>query len=160
LQVTFLVISIAVLWRCGSIDRDRRQVMIVLGLLLAATIAREWDKICDAYFCRHAWKVISGSLIAAAAWVAVRKSGTFYRAALHLTRQPSFGIMLTGGLIFSRLFGAGDFWDQLIEENRGIAREVKKVAEECTELMGYFFIMTGTLEHWHETRIRKRKRLP
>jgi lysylphosphatidylglycerol synthetase-like protein (DUF2156 family) len=162
IQISFLLTSMAVLCRAGSLDKDRRAVLAVMILLLAATIVREWDKILDVWLGRHVWKFLSGGLIAAAAVWACRKRRSFYISALHLTRQPSFGIMLTGGLIvlvFSRLFGAGEFWQEMMDDRR-IAREVKQVAEECTELMGYFFIMIGTFEHLHETHIRKRRRTP
>ncbi len=160
-QVLLLVVSIAVLWRSGVLDKDRRAVLVAMIFLLTATIAREWDKIIDESMGRHVWKLISGLLIAAAAGVAFRKKRAFYLSALHLTRQPSFGIMLTGGLIvlvFSRLFGAGDFWRELLDDRR-IANEAKRVVEECTELMGYLFIMIGTFEFLHETHIRKRLRV-
>ena len=70
--------------------------------------------------------------------------------------------MLTGALIvliFSRLFGYGDFWRELVDDQH-VAHEVKRIVEECTELSGYFFIMIGTFELLHETNIRKRRRSP
>jgi hypothetical protein len=160
MQVLFLVVSIAVLWRSSSLAKDRRTVLFSMICLLLATIMREWDKILDETFGRHVWKVLSGFFIVAASVPFFRHRRPFYISALHLTRQPSFGIMLTGGLIvliFSRLFGSGEFWTDLID-HRQFAREAKKVAEECTELMGYFFIMIGTFEHLHETYMRKRDR--
>jgi hypothetical protein len=160
MQVLFLLVSIAVLWRAASLAKDRRAVLFAMICLLAATIMREWDNILDETFGRHVWKILSGTFIVAATIPFFLHRREFYISALHLTRQPSFGIMLTGGLIvlvFSRLFGSGDFWSELID-HREFARTAKKVAEECTELMGYFFIMTGTFEHFHETRMRKRVR--
>jgi len=161
LQVLFLITCMAVLWKASRLAGDRRAVLGSMIFLLAATVIREWDKILDQTFGRHVWKILSGLFIGAAAVPFIYRRRAFYISALHLTRQPSFGIMLTGGLIvlvFSRLFGAGDFWVQLIDD-RTFAREAKQVAEECTELMGYFFIMIGTFEHLHETLMRKRRRI-
>ncbi|MEI8207123.1 MAG: hypothetical protein WCG03_09630 [Kiritimatiellales bacterium] len=159
-QIFFLVISIFSLWRAGALDKNRRTVMTVLVLLLAMVVVRENDKNFDIYLGRHTWKWFAWALTAAAAWVAYHNRNKFYISALHLTRQPSFGIMLTGALvvlIFSRLFGYGAFWRELLDDRR-IAGEVKRIVEECTELSGYFFIMIGTFELLHETHIRKRCR--
>lgn len=159
-QILFLVISIIVLCRAGALDKNRRTVITVLILLLAMVAVRENDKNFDICLGRHVWKWFAWALTAAAAWLAYRRRTECYISALHLTRQPSFGIMLTGALvvlIFSRLFGYGDFWRALLDD-RHIAKEVKRTVEECTELSGYFFIMIGTFELLHETHIRKRRR--
>ena len=161
MQVLFLLVSIVVLWRAAGLAKDRREVLFAMICLLIATIMREWDNILDETLGRHVWKVFSGIFIVTASVPFFRHRRAFYISALHLTRQPSFGIMLTGGLIvlvFSRMFGSGDFWTELID-HREFARKAKKVAEECTELMGYFFIMIGTFEHLHETHMRKRVRV-
>lgn len=161
MQVLFLITSMTVLWKAGRAAGDRRAVLFSMIFLLAATVMREWDKIIDQTLGRHVWKILSGLFIGAAAVPFLYRRRAFYISALHLTRQPSFGIMLSGGLIvlvFSRLFGYGEFWLELLDD-RSIAREAKQVAEECTELMGYFFIMIGTFEHLHETLIRKRRRI-
>jgi hypothetical protein len=161
MQVLFLAVSITILWRAAFLAKDRRAVLFSMICLLVATIMREWDNILDETLGRHVWKVFSGAFIVAASVPFFLHRRDFYLSALHLTRQPSFGIMLTGGLIvlvFSRMFGSGEFWTDLID-HRAFAREAKRVAEECTELMGYFFIMTGTFEHLHETHMRKRIRI-
>jgi hypothetical protein len=152
MQVFFLMVSIVALWRAGVQDKSCRPLIIVMILLSASMIIRELDKVLDTYVARHAWKLGVAGLVFFAGVVIYRHKQTFYDSLVLMTRRPSFGIMLSGGLIvliFSRLFGYGDFWLELVD-NRSVAREVKRIAEECTELTGYFFIMIGTFEYLYE----------
>lgn len=153
-QVFFLTVSIFLFWRACTWNRGYRPVMTVIMLLLVSAAVRELDSLLDVYLGRHWWKLIVVSLAAVAGWIALRRREEFFRSVVCLTRQPSFGILLSGALmvlIFSRLLGYGDFWRELLDD-RAMASIVKEIAEECTELIGYFFILIGAFECLHETK--------
>lgn len=153
-QVFFLMVSILLFRQAGIWNEERRPVMTVIMLLLASAAVRELDSLLDAHLGRHWWKLIVVSLAAVAGWIASRRREEFFRSVVCLTRRPSFGILLSGALmvlIFSRLLGYGNFWRELLDD-RAIAAIVKEIVEECTELIGYFFILIGSFEYLHETK--------
>jgi hypothetical protein len=53
------------------------------------------------------------------------------------------GILVT--FLFSRLFGKGDFWKAVMEEN--YMRSVKNAAEEGVEVMGDILIFISSVEY-------------
>lgn len=75
-----------------------------------------------------------------------RKS--FNKEVAAFTAKPSYGMMVSGMLIvliFSRLFGKGDFWEELMGQN--YLRNVKDVVEEGTELLGYMLVLMATFDY-------------
>jgi len=65
--------------------------------------------------------------------------------------EPSFGVFMSGLLvliIFSRLFGYGPFWKEILD--LGQYRMVKTIVEEGVELMGYFLLLISSIEYLHD----------
>ncbi len=68
-------------------------------------------------------------------------------------KLPAFGVTMSGFvslMVFSRLFGRGRMWRNILEVDdlgEGPYRWVKNAAEEGTELLGYALILIGTLEY-------------
>jgi hypothetical protein len=153
-QILLLIGAALLFWRAGGVDKPQQPLMTILILLLACAIVRELDSFWDEQLGRHWWKGIVLTLVLLAGGVAFRHRETLGLSVMKLTCRPSFGILLTGALtilVFSRLFGYGDFWRELLNE-RAAASLVKEIAEECTELIGYLFILIGAFEHLHETK--------
>jgi len=152
IQILFLIGAGLLFWRAGVVNKPQQPLMKILILLLACAIVRELDSFLDEQLGRHWWKGIVLTLALLAGGVAFRHRETLGMAVTKLTCRPSFGILLTGALtvlVFSRLVGYGDFWRELLNE-RAAASIVKEIAEECTELVGYFFILIGAFEHLYE----------
>lgn len=71
-------------------------------------------------------------------------------------RTRVFGAMTTGlsVLIFSRVFGMGDFWHLVLSE--GYMRLAKTTVEEGIELLTYSMWLAASIEHFTHTQITKK----
>jgi len=146
----FVFLSLCVVLRVGALVRARKPLaMVFVGVLLIALI-READMFLDVYVFNGAWQVLVAATACATIGLVWHRRYALGAAVQDFINQPAFGIMLSGFLVvfvFSRLFGRGTFWMALMGEHS--LRSVKNVAEEGTELVGYFLILISTMEWWN-----------
>jgi hypothetical protein len=148
-QVLFLLVSCLLLRCAGEKNKTQQPLMRILILLLICAVVREMDDLLDTYLGRHWWKIVVLFLICAAGGLAFRHRQELGALILSMIRHPSFGLIVAGlftVFIFSRILGCGIYWRELLG-SRDDARITKEIVEECTELVGYFFIMIGTAEY-------------
>lgn len=154
LQVTFILLTIAVITGIGSLDRSKRSLSILMiGMLLMATI-REFDWTLDAYVFDGAWQLAVACTLLVTIMLVFRQRQTLMPAIQDFVNEPAFGIMLSGFLIlfvFSRLFGQTSFWRAVMGHRYLFS--VKNAAEEGTELLGYFFLFISAIEWLRTTRM-------
>ncbi|WP_075182602.1 hypothetical protein [Pantoea sp. 1.19] len=125
----------------------RRELGLLLGGLFLCMLIRELDFLFDTL--RHGawfWFALLASLVCIAG--AARAPHRAVHALADFLRHPCWGMMAAGlltVLVFSRLYGMGALWQQMLGEH--FIRTVKNMAEEGCELLGYSLCMLATL-HW------------
>lgn len=122
-------------------------VTLLLLAFIAASLVREQDYFLDNYVARHTWKVLVALIvIPSITWVVIQRRH-FLAEFAHYSNTLSLGLFTAGVLttyIFSRLFGRQIFWQAVMQEN--YMRDVKSMAEEVVELLGYSIILIAMVE--------------
>ena len=158
LEIVFALSTALVFLAAARMDRNREPcAILVVGFLFCVAI-RESDYFLDELVARHAWKMLVLLTLVLVVTYIVKHFKRVVASVLDFVSQPSFGIFLSGLLVlivFSRLFGYGDFWKELIEGN--YYRVIKTIVEEGTEQMGYFLLLISSCEYLHAARIQHRK---
>ncbi len=122
-------------------------VTLLLLAFIAASLIREQDRFLDTYVAEHTWKVlVSLVVIPSIAWVVIQRR-RFLAEFAHYSNTLSLGLFIAGILttyIFSRLYGRQTFWQTVMQES--YMRDVKSMAEEVIELLGYAIILIALVE--------------
>lgn len=122
-------------------------VTLLLLAFLAASLVREQDHFLDTYVAEHTWKVLVALIvIPSLTWVVIQRR-YFLTEFTHYSNTVSLGLFTAGFLttyIFSRLHGRQTFWRTVMQEN--YVSNVKSMAEEVTELLGYSIILFAMVE--------------
>ncbi len=145
-QLTLLLFSAMVaasLW----VGTKARALGAFLAAMLIAALVRELDYFLDKWFFDGAWQVLMSVFLATSLWVIWPRRKELGSQLRMLSGHLSFGVMFAGASIvlgFSRLFGRGAFWEQLMGPN--FDRSVKNMAEESIELLGYTLLAIGVVE--------------
>lgn len=154
LQMVFTLMAAGLFLEAGRINEGRRPFTIVISGFLFCLFIRESDYFLDELVARHAWKMIVLLTVILVAVYVIKNAGRVLASVLDFLCQPSFGVFMSALLIvlvFSRLFGYGDFWEALIEG--GYYRVIKTIAEEGTELLGYALLFISSCEYLHAARM-------
>lgn len=153
LEIVFALSTALVFLVAARMDKKREPcAILVVGFLFCVAI-RESDYFLDVLVARHAWKMLVVLTLVLLAVYIAKNFKRVVESILDFVSQPSFGIFLSGLLVlivFSRLFGYGDFWKELIEGE--YYRVIKTIVEEGTEQMGYFLLLISSSEYLHAVR--------
>lgn len=139
-------------------DRTRTPCAVVVATLLFCACVREADYFLDVLIGRHAWKVIVSMILVCLAFYYMRNTHRVVESVKNFMSETSFGVFMSGILVlivFSRLFGYGGFWKELIDG--AYYRVIKTIVEEGVELMGYFLLLISSFEYRHAAWIRGRE---
>jgi len=151
LEILFALGTALLFLMAGRMDQTRKPCSILLvGFLLCIAI-RESDYFLDEWISRHAWKALVAFTVLFLITYTVRNWKRVIASVLDFINRPSFGFFVSGLLvliIFSRLFGYGPFWKELL--GAGHFHGVKTIVEEGVEMVGYFLILISSLEYWHD----------
>jgi len=156
LETIFALSTALIFLVAGRLDKGREPCVIVVATFLLCVFIRESDYFLDVLIGRHTWKVLVTLTLV---FLAVYIEKNFKRVVpsiLNFIDQPSFGIFMSGLLVlivFSRLFGYGGFWEELLDSET--YRPVKTIVEEGVEQMGYFLLLISSNEYLHNTLIRR-----
>lgn len=117
-----------------------------LALGFAILFVRENDQVLELWLPHGVWKWPAGVLFLVLAAVFLRQRRLVLDQLLDLSRLPAFGVFLGGffALVFSRLFGRGDFWQAIMGDRYW--RPVKNAAEEGVELFALALLTAGVVE--------------
>ncbi|CAG9296212.1 hypothetical protein [Celerinatantimonas diazotrophica] len=146
-QETFLGLIVAIfVYLAVSKPLQRGFYELVAGFY-AALLIRELDALFD-YVWHGFWvyPAVAVSLMAIA--LAHHYKGSVLNGFAEFCQSKAYIIMVCGLvtlLIFSRLFGMGDFWKLVLSD--GYVRIAKNIAEEGTELLGYGFIFIASSKY-------------
>lgn len=139
LTVVLLVIAD---WRSDRAEPLLRCLALAFGMLLI----RENDQILELWLPHGVWKWPVLVLFIALLWVFFRHRAAVFDELKQLATTPAIGVLYAGfaTLVFSRLFGRGEFWQALMEERYW--RPVKNAAEEGVELFALGLMAAGIVE--------------
>lgn len=181
LQTVVALLTALIFLLAGRVDPAKAPCAVVLAFFLFCLVIREFDYFFDEYISRHAWKIGVAVVLVFLAGYAFRNFRKIKVSLLEYIALPSFGILLSGLLVlvvFSRLFGYGDFWEALFhDENCMAVRQmveaqtdnliyiqlwdeksltIKRIVEETAEEIAYFLLLISSCEFLHDAWIRRR----
>lgn len=140
----FLAICVIGYLRLARASVPDRGFAVLAAGLFGAMLVRELDSMWDLVF-DGLWQLLALGVVASALAVAGRDPAATLASLRRFLVSRENRTMLAGLVIllgFSRLFGMGSLWSALIDAENG--RVVKNAIEECTELLGYSFILLAS----------------
>ncbi len=146
LQQLLLIVSSGSFVYLARKRNEVKNAAVLISAFFAVLFIREMDFWFDK-IAHGAW-VFPAALVAGSAVVYAVKNGkrTIDQLALILA-SPHMNLLVTGVmllLVFSRLFGMGSFWHNVMGDD--YVRAVKNIAEEGTELLAYCLIAFASLK--------------
>lgn len=158
-QVFILALSTLFLIFSGKNNSDDSAVATLMAGMTTIAMIRECDAVLDIDFFDGAWQ--TGAVLTALFTLALvyRKKDRLISGIMSFLRRPSFGYFVCGFItvfIYSRLFGRGALWFDIMGQDRFV-RAVKNAAEEGTELFGYSILFIACVEFFLESFSRKKK---
>jgi hypothetical protein len=154
LETVFALSAALIFLFAAKTDRNRAPCSVLVGGFLFCVAVRESDYFLDVLVCRHAWKVIVSLILVLFSFYCMRNFRRVEESVIRFMSEASFGIFISGLLVlivFSRLFGYGDFWEAIMDDSS--YRTVKTIVEEGVEMMGYFLIFVSSIEYFHDSKI-------
>ena len=146
LQQLLLIVSSGSFVYLARKRNEVKNAAVLISAFFAVLFIREMDFWFDK-IAHGAW-VFPAALVAGSAIFYAVKNGkrTIDQLALILA-SPHMDLLVTGVmllLVFSRLFGMGSFWHNVMGDD--YVRAVKNIAEEGTELLAYCLIAFASLK--------------
>ena len=146
LQQLLLIVSSVSFVYLARKRNEVKNAAVLISAFFAVLFIREMDFWFDK-IAHGAW-VFPAALVAGSAIFYAVKNGkrTIDQLALILA-SPHMNLLVTGVmllLVFSRLFGMGSFWHNVMGDD--YVRAVKNIAEEGTELLAYCLIAFASLK--------------
>ncbi len=142
LQAVFVMVTALLFLITGRLDKTREPLAVVMAGFLFCLFIREFDYFLEELVARHVWKMLGFLTLAFVVTYVAKNAKRVVESILDFVSQPSFGFFISGlpvVIVFSRLFGYGDFWKELIEGD--YCRVIKTIIEEGTELLGYTLLL-------------------
>lgn len=146
-QTTLLAVASALLLYVLLGLRELRLVALLMFGFLFASLIREQDALLDTHVFDGAWQVLVSLTVLPVLFVIIRHRRDFVNEFTAYGNSFSFGLFAAGFLttyVFSRLYGRGDFWKAILQEN--YLRAFKNAAEEVVELFGYAVLLIAVIE--------------
>lgn len=146
-QEIILAICAINYWILAIKSPERRGALILIAGYFSCMEFRELDALFD-HIHHGAWKYIVGACAIGSILTAIKCQGTVEKPLADYLKSRTFMVTACGMailMIFSRLYGMGSFWHDVLED--GFARRAKELSEEGVELLGYVFILMGSLPH-------------
>ena len=152
-QVALLAICVVLY---GWVARDcpsQRPIAFVFGGIALACLVRELHYFLDNNVADNFWQAVVGIVLALIIVYGFRQRKRFRIAWLRLWPSPGLVLLFAGSTILFvivQILGHDPLWHAMLGD--GYQRIVKLAAEEFLELIGYFFILIGTLEYVYQAR--------
>nr|WP_241902039.1 hypothetical protein [Vibrio lentus] len=126
-----------------------KHAAVLVSAFFAVMFIREMDFWFDK-ITHGAWFVPAALVAGSAIFYAVKNGKRTIYQLTFILASPHMNLLLTGLmllLVFSRLFGMGSFWHNVMGDD--YVRAVKNIAEEGTELLAYCLIAFASLKTVH-----------
>jgi hypothetical protein len=155
-QELMLALCAVLFWTAPGTDRKGGFEFLTAGFFTCLLI-RELDGLLDPI--SHSawlWPFLAVAAIAIGNAASARHRQQTLQTMGSFLRTPTFAALATGFavLIFSRVFGMGAFWHQVMGD--GYQRLAKTTAEEGVELLAYGIWLCASLEYWVKCRLGER----
>lgn len=147
-QVVMLIMIIGLFFWSARLDKDKQPVPIAVAGFFTMALIREFDMYLDLIF-DGLWQILALVTLLITILLIYRQKAFFKASVIYLFKTTAFGFIVAGFLttfVFSRLYGRGTFWKQVMED--GYMRTVKNASEESIELLGYAIIFFGAIEYF------------
>lgn len=146
-QTVFLALSCAILLYVRQRLKVWPMVTLLLLAFIGSSLIREQDALLDHYAGRHVWKIlVTIVILPIVVWVGIHWR-RFLDELYEYSNSFSLGLF-TAGLFttyaFSRLYGRKIFWQAIMEDH--YLGDIKSMAEEVVELLGYSLILFAMIE--------------
>jgi hypothetical protein len=151
-QETLILLAAIMFGICAWRQPDYRGWLVLVAGLFACMFIREVDMWLDR-IAKGFWIYPAMFTAIAAMAYSARHRKTLWPAMAAYAATRSHAYLATGLLIvvvFSRLFGAGSFWQEMLAEAYDPA--IKTIIQEGVELLGYILIAFGSARFFFQTR--------
>ncbi|WP_434763307.1 hypothetical protein [Vibrio fortis] len=138
-QLLLLVSSLSFMYMAKHHSQVKHAAML-MSAFFAVMLIRELDFWFD-IIAHGAWVYPAILVAGSAIFYAIKNGKQTLDQIAYILASPHMNLLITGVmllLVFSRLFGMGSFWHNIMGDN--YIREVKIIAEEGTELLAYCLI--------------------
>ena len=155
-----MAICIVLFYITGQKNLKEQALCNAFAAIMLAALIREFNNYFIDEIFHGAWSAMVIIILLVAAWYIYKHYTSIVNSAYEFIRRPGYGLMLTGFLIvfvFSRLFGLPEMWRTILKDDYQNLPE--RVAEEGTEVLGYSFILLGTIDYAVQVSMMKMKKL-
>ena len=146
LQQLMLLVAVVVFYINAKVDEKGRAFWILVAGFFGCIFLRELDHYMDMIV--HGFWLYPTLALAIATIVYSVKNGEHILETAKSFKQGNSYLYIFIGLVmvlvFSRVFGTGSLWEDLMAENYD--RLYKTIIQESLELLGYFFIFIGSCQ--------------
>ena len=149
-QEAALLFAIVLLYLSARLYPKHSLVAYLLGGFLVMAFIREFDAFLDHHVADGAWQVMAYSLAAITAFLVYRQKNKLWKRLYSFVQTRAFGIIITGMLIvfiYSRLYSDKLIWMAAMGD-KNYMYVVTRASEEAIELLGYTFILLGSIEYF------------
>ncbi len=143
-----LMISFIVLMSALKKNNTLQPALLLMAGAILIALIREFNNFFIDYVFRGAWSILVFCTAVVFIYLIFKKRKTFLQACLHFTKQPAYGMVLSGfftTFIFSRLMGIPAFWETILAHN--YVKIAERVAEESIETLGYSLLTCGIIDY-------------
>lgn len=151
-QLGLLAATVFAFRRVAKFSQSLHHAAGLMSAFFLVLMIRELDATLDMVM-HGFWKVPALIVTGLAIWPALkhwRETLTSLAHAIHSRHSTVLMIALALLLVYSRLFGMGELWEQAMGAN--YVRDVKNIAEESTELVAYSLILFSALGYLVEAK--------
>ncbi|MEC6907411.1 hypothetical protein [Photobacterium piscicola] len=145
----FLLLCTAVAFAyLGQTNKLYRRTAFLIAGFFTCLLIRELDLFFDHLIFHGFWVYPALSVAIAALIYANQQRERTISALAEVMKNNYFPILCLGlgiTLVYSRLFGMGSMWHQILGDN--FQRIVKNIAEESSELLGYTLIFYASINY-------------
>jgi hypothetical protein len=155
-QEACLLASIILFGFSAKHDVNARGFFVLVTGIFTTLLIREADAVLDNIL-HGFWLYPALTVSLASVFYARRCAGTVMKPLLEHMDSKNFAYIVIGLLItvvFSRTFGSGQFWREVMGEDYAIM--YKSVIQEGLELLGYVFVLFGSLLTFSSVTRKKR----
>ncbi|MBV7261627.1 hypothetical protein Q4491_07825 [Photobacterium sp. 2_MG-2023] len=157
-QELYLFLTSALFFGLAMKQPAQKGFAVLVSTFFMVLLIRELDGLLD--LIRHGFWKFPAAVVAVLGMAYARKHlPTTQQPLSRYSKHASFGLMLGGLatlLVFSRLFGMGEIWQTAMQDN--YMREVKNLAEEGVELLGYSLILAAAIWYCLPGLVNKKQR--
>ncbi|PIE42151.1 MAG: hypothetical protein CSA47_01975 [Gammaproteobacteria bacterium] len=144
-QRLYLAIMAIIFFSYAVKHEKFRGGFVLIGGFVLCMLIRENDQLSDRWF-HGSWKYFALAVAVVCIFYAVKHINTSLDGLCHFIKTRDYAVFVTGlvvVLLVSRLFGAGEIWTTIMQDN--YVRVVKNTVEEYSELVGYTIMLFASL---------------